>query len=106
MKKNEPIIYEHRSPWVLHRTFTFPGRRLEVHTHTSGGELIAMRIWKIGEECRYYIRDEKHSGYIKNITASNIILCSGRRIPLADFVWTNTGDRRWGLDAALRAGLV
>ncbi len=90
------IIHESKASFgrdVL-RAYVTPGEKIELHTY-RGGELVAIRVFQVGDAAEYDSYNLTYWGRIKAITAKSVVIIpryesnKTRRLNLDTFSWRN-----------------
>jgi len=89
IKVNHP-----RESYMLYVT---PGDRVEIHTHNRSGELVSLKVFRVGDEAEYDSYNLRYIAPIKSITAKNVIFdmsdkCQRgdtKRLKMDQFAWRN-----------------
>lgn len=107
MKPTAVVIVEVVNPSEGFRGYVTPKKRIEIHTHSVTrrgksvndgflwGDLQRVKIFEIGDEAEYGSYNLTYTGYIKSITAKNIIISpmfnNNRtvRLKIGEFLWRN-----------------
>jgi hypothetical protein len=83
-----------------HESYTLyvqPGKQVEIHTHNRGGELVAVKVFLVGDHAEYDSYNLRYTAPIKGITAKNVIFDTGsrfnrketKRLNFDSFAWRN-----------------
>lgn len=82
-------------PHESYTLYVTPGERVEIHTHSRTGELVTLKVFRVGDEARTY--PWGFTAPIKSITAENVIFDTGskfrrddtKRLKMEQFAWRN-----------------
>jgi hypothetical protein len=84
-------------PHESYIVYVTPGKRVEVHTHNRGGDLVNVKVFHVGDVAEYDSYNLSYTAPIKSITAKNIIFDTGsqfnrketKRLNFDSFAWRN-----------------
>jgi len=84
----------HRGSYNL---YVVPGQSVEIHTHRAGGELVDVRVFRVGDIAEYDSYNLAYTAKISGITAKNVIFdardtCARgktKRLKIENFAWRN-----------------
>jgi len=77
--------------------YVTPGDRVEIHTHRPDGQLVTLKVFRVGDEAEYDSYNLRYTAPIKSITAKNVIFDTGskfrrdetKRLKMEQFAWRN-----------------
>lgn len=80
-----------------YRLFVTPGKNVEIHTHRENGELINVKVFRIGDIAEYALFNLSYTAPIISITSKNVIFDVGyktsqaksKRLRMEKFAWRN-----------------
>ena len=85
------------SPHESYTLYVTPGAKVEVHTRNRGGDLVDVKVFRLGDMAEYDSYNLSYIAPIKFITAKNIIFDMGdrcykgktKRLTFDTFAWRN-----------------
>ena len=84
-------------PHESYTLYVTPGSRIEVHTHNRTGDLVGVKVFRIGDHAEYDSYNLRYTAPIKSITSKNVIFDTGsrfnrketKRLKMESFAWRN-----------------
>ena len=84
-------------PHESYDVYVQPGKQVEIHTRNRNGEIVTVKVFRVGDVAEYDSYNLSYTAPIKSITAKNVIFDTGsrfncketKRLNFDSFAWRN-----------------